>query len=121
MKLKKKKPRILLHSWQPTRTYDKKNLEIWKKKFPAKSGEFRYFFSPHEKSLYRSNSYFSGQNLAKFRPPKKTERKPHPNLHITYPTPAQIPPKKWSIFQWDGNSGGEGGVSGKSVEARNVT
>jgi hypothetical protein len=43
--------------------------------------------------LYRSNSYFSGQNLAKFRPPKKKEKKPHPNLHITYPALAQIPPK----------------------------
>jgi hypothetical protein len=110
MKVKKKKPRILLHSWQPTRTYDKKNLEIWKKKFPAKSGEFRYFFSPHEKSLYRSNSYFSGQNLAKFRPPKQ-KRKKNPILTCTLPTPPRRKsPQKMVYFAVGWKFGGAGGV-----------
>jgi hypothetical protein len=57
--------------------------------------------------LYRSNSYFSGQNLAKFRPPKK--KKPHPNLHITYPAPAQIPPTKMVYFSVGWKFGGGGG------------
>jgi hypothetical protein len=71
-----------------------KNLEVWNFYFFLQNlGNLGLFFPPMKKSfVYRSNSYFSGQNLAKLRPQKRKE-KTHPNLHITYPTPAQIPQK----------------------------
>jgi len=47
-----------------------KNMIIWKKN-SLKSGEFGTFFCM-KNTLYRLKSYFSGQNLVKFRQEKKS-------------------------------------------------
>jgi hypothetical protein len=59
-----KKTRILLYSCLPTGIYNK-NLAIVILNFFCKSGDFGFFF-PVKNPFYKSKSYFSGRNLAKF-------------------------------------------------------
>jgi len=61
MKIEKKNRILLLYSWLPTETYHK-NLETI---FFPKSEKFGPFFFM-KNPFYRSKSYLSGRNLAKF-------------------------------------------------------
>jgi len=69
IKRKRKKTRILPYSGLPTGIYFE-NLAIFILNFFCKSGEFGFFF-PLKNHLYKSQSYFSGRNLAKFLQKKK--------------------------------------------------
>jgi len=59
---KKKRERILLYSWLPTRTYHK-NLATGGEKKSLKSGKFAFFSFQMKNPLYRSKIYFPGRNL----------------------------------------------------------